>query len=47
MTNATKIVLQILNKSHKGSCFSGIVVTFVKEFVDVMKGSRGIFKRFI
>jgi len=21
MTNATKIVLQILNKSHKGSCF--------------------------
>ena len=47
MTTATKIVLQILNKSHKGSCFSGIVVTFVKEFVDVMKGSRGIYEKFI
>ena len=47
MTNATEIVLQILKQKSQRVLFSGIVVTFVKEFVDVMKGSQGIYKKFI
>ena len=47
MTNATEIVLQILKQKSQRVLFSGIVVTFVKEFVDVMKESRGIYKKLI
>ncbi len=47
MTNATGIVIQILKQKSQRVLFSGIVVTFVKEFVDVMKGSRVIYKNLI
>ena len=47
MTDATRIVLQILKQKSQRVLFSGIVVTFVKEFVDVMKGSRGIYTNLI
>ena len=40
MTNATGIVLQILKQKSQRVLSSGIVVTFVQEFVNVMQGSR-------
>ena len=45
MTNATEIVLQILRQKLQRVLFSGIVVAFVLEFVNVMKGSRGIYAK--
>ncbi len=47
MTNATGIVLPILKQKSQKVLFSGIVETFVKELVDVMKGSRGIYANLI
>ena len=45
MTNATEIVLLILKQKSQRVLFSGMVVTFVLEFVNVMKGSQGIYKK--
>ena len=47
MTNATKIVLQILKQKSQRILFSGIVVTFVLEFVNVMQGSREIYAKWL
>ena len=45
MTNATEIVLQIFKQKSQRVLFSGIVVAFVLEFVNVMQGSQGIYSK--
>ena len=42
----TEIVIQILKLKSQRVLFSGIVVTLALEFVNVMKGNRGIYDKY-